>query len=436
MAICGHEQVVVAVGVEVARVDPHAPLGVPVPIDRHPGQPCAVQKGAIPLIEPKLVGLAIVGDVQILPPVAVEVGRDHPQRRPVLPAPQRVGRHVREPPVPAVAQQPVRHRHVALRPAVVLLAGAVEALDQVVETRVDVVADVQVQPAVAVVVDEGGRDAPAPIIRACSRGHVRERAVAVVAQQVIGAQPGPVDVDPAVVVDVAGSHSHAVAADVETASGRHVGEAQRPRAVRVHAQVVPVQAVARPGRGPCRRAEQGVLQRLSGAEHLALHQVDVEVSVVVEVEQRPARPHDLGRIVLAGHTVEVHEVEPRSRRAVREPRIRMAGLRQRAGRGESNAQRSQQDTERDAAGNGTHQQLIIAAPSGVVKTPVPAARSLRRRTQRSEVLRRSVMERGGWAETPRQRGVSGRYRRPISASTASMRDCSSSVPGSIRSASR
>ena len=35
-------------------------------------------------------------------------------------------------------------------------------------------------------------------------------------------------------------------------------------------------------------------------------------------------------------------------------------------------------------------------------------RSLRRRTQRREVLRRKVMERGGWAETPRQRAVSGR----------------------------
>ena len=38
------------------------------------------------------------------------------------------------------------------------------------------------------------------------------------------------------------------------------------------------------------------------------------------------------------------------------------------------------------------------------------ARSLRRRTQRSEVLRRRVMEWGGWAETPSRRGVSGRYR--------------------------
>ena len=35
-------------------------------------------------------------------------------------------------------------------------------------------------------------------------------------------------------------------------------------------------------------------------------------------------------------------------------------------------------------------------------------RSLRRRTQRSGVVRRKVMKRRGWAETPSQRGVSGR----------------------------
>ena len=35
--------------------------------------------------------------------------------------------------------------------------------------------------------------------------------------------------------------------------------------------------------------------------------------------------------------------------------------------------------------------------------------SLRRGMQRSGVLRRKLIERGGWAETPSRRGVSGRY---------------------------
>ena len=61
--------------------------------------------------------------------------------------------------------------------------------------------------------------------------------------------------------------------------------------------------------------------------------------------------------------------------------------------------------------------LPRCGPTGCRPPAVPAparrgrrggARSLRRRTQRSEVLRREVMERGGWAETPSQRGVSGR----------------------------
>ena len=64
---------------------------------------------------------------------------------------------------------------------------------------------------------------------------------------------------------------------------------------------------SRPFERPLRR-EQRVGQRLR-AEHLPLHQVDVEVAVVVVVEQRDAGRHDLRVVELAGHAVEVDEVE-------------------------------------------------------------------------------------------------------------------------------
>ena len=52
-----------------------------------------------------------------------------------------------------------------------------------------------------------------------------------------------------------------------------------------------------------------LVDRLARSEQLALHQVDVEVAVIVVVEERRTGAGDLGHIELAGHTVEVYEVE-------------------------------------------------------------------------------------------------------------------------------
>ena len=72
------------------------------------------------------------------------------------------------------------------------------------------------------------------------------------------------------------------------------------------------------GKGICRR-QHGVGQRLARAEHPSLREVDVEVAVVVDVEQRDAGPDHLLEIVLARHAVEVHEVEPHGLGALGEP---------------------------------------------------------------------------------------------------------------------
>ena len=48
-----------------------------------------------------------------------------------------------------------------------------------------------------------------------------------------------------------------------------------------------------------RRLRARLAERLSSAEHLSLHEEDVEIAVVVVVEQRDARRHDLGMIELA-----------------------------------------------------------------------------------------------------------------------------------------
>ena len=71
--------------------------------------------------------------------------------------------------------------------------------------------DEQIQPAVAVDVDERRRHAPARVACPADRGHIGEGAVAVVLEQLVVAELCDVQVDAAVVVEVAGRDAHSVA---------------------------------------------------------------------------------------------------------------------------------------------------------------------------------------------------------------------------------
>ena len=107
-------------------------------------------------------------------------------------------------------------------------------------------------------------------------------------------EAGAVDVHEAVIVHVGGRHTHAVRLDVDTRLLGDIREMQRALAVRANAQVVSIEAILE----RTLRRRQRILDRLSLAEHLALHQVQVEVAVVVVVEQAHARRHDLRVVVL------------------------------------------------------------------------------------------------------------------------------------------
>ena len=292
----GHEQIFVAIGVEVARINAHASLGDPGAIDRHTRQQRAVSEAAVLLIDPQLVRLAIVRDVDVRPPIGIEVGGHHPERRTVVTGHLRLGGDVDKRPVPTIAIQPVRNGRVALRHAIVPFAGAGEARALFPDGVVDVVGDIQVEPPVPVDVDERRRHAPPGIARACLVGDVGKGPVTVVAEQLVRPEPGTIHVDPAVVIDVTRRHPDAVGAHPETAPLGHVRETQGAGPVGVHLEVVPVQTIRqRPGVG----REQGVVERLAGAEHLALDDVDVEVAIVVHVEQRHTGGHELADVELA-----------------------------------------------------------------------------------------------------------------------------------------
>ena len=85
----GVEDVLVAIVVEVAGIDAHAGRGLPVAIERHACQQALVPERAVLLVDPEEVGQPVVGDVDIAPPVAVEVRHRDPQGRSELAAQKR-----------------------------------------------------------------------------------------------------------------------------------------------------------------------------------------------------------------------------------------------------------------------------------------------------------------------------------------------------------
>ncbi len=83
-------------------------------------------------------------------------------------------------------------------------------------------------------------------------------------------------------------------------------------------QIVPKETIARNRVVAAWLAGLGIFARTDGP---TLNQVEVQVAVVVEVEQRAARPHDLRKVELSSSTAVVDEVEPGLARAVFELRL-------------------------------------------------------------------------------------------------------------------
>ena len=72
----GHEQLGEAVAVHVLGVDAHAPLDLAGLVRGGAGRSADVLERAVPLVQEQEVGAAVVGDVEVGPAVAVEVGGD------------------------------------------------------------------------------------------------------------------------------------------------------------------------------------------------------------------------------------------------------------------------------------------------------------------------------------------------------------------------
>ena len=136
---------------------------MPLPLLATPDGPPDLLETQAALVSEEEIGRLIVGDEEVEPPVAVEVGGDDAQAPAVRVDDPRLGRHVGEP-AAVVAEQVVRQRRRILRRAVgVALPLLVPAEIRLLEVPKQVMADVEVEVAVAVEVGEGGRRGPVAV---------------------------------------------------------------------------------------------------------------------------------------------------------------------------------------------------------------------------------------------------------------------------------
>ena len=280
----GLENIEVPVEIVVADRDAHARLLESVFAQRDAALEPLLAKGAVVLVAKQPARRRIARDVDVGPSVVVVIGGHGRHRIGTLRGGDAgLAAHVGERAVAVVAKQlstpggqPARtavHRH-PFPPAVRVLTRS----GQLLECRLEVLRDEEIEPAVAIVVDPRAPRAVAHrlLSQAGLPGHVRKRAVAVVVIQHVVAVVGDEEIVKSVVVVVADCHRRGPSGVRQARLLGHIGE----RAV----AIVLVKPVGSAG--------------WSIFEARAAQNQEIEPAVVVVVEKRHAAADDLDDVAL------------------------------------------------------------------------------------------------------------------------------------------
>ena len=211
--------------VEIGHVDSHARAGFSFAAEREPGLHRGIFECAVVLVAIKLVGLSVIGHEQVGPAIGIVVEQCHSQRFGTAVEDSTRRRDIFERAVAAIMKEPASGSAIRFGGAVRFVL-TVEAAEHVVLRRpLHVVADKEIEQAIAVVVEpQRGRAESFALPQSAGVGHIDERAFAGVAEQAVLSDAGDQNVREAVVVVIANRDAHAVHFDIETGAGRHVGE--------------------------------------------------------------------------------------------------------------------------------------------------------------------------------------------------------------------
>ena len=225
-------------------------------------------------VDPQEICLSVVGDVHIRVSIAVEVtdGDAQPSR---ASAPySRDLRYVRKASVTLVAIQDIGNRRKDLRTAEIPPPGFISThhcglVDEIVR-------NVNVEKTVAVEIQEGDRRAPIRIRNTRNTRDVIKRAITAVAVERIRADICNVHIYVTIVIDVPHRHTHPETFVSQTGTVCHIHEGS--------VAFLAVQTIA--GWSPAGRVDAA-----------PVHEIDIQVTVVVVVQKRSARARDLRHVI-------------------------------------------------------------------------------------------------------------------------------------------
>src|SRR5260221_3322835 len=234
---------------EVGDIDSHSSAGLSVRAESKTGFDRSVFELSVAEIAIELVGLSVIGNEEIGPAVLIEVKHGNAERFGTGVKDSAGGGDVFEGAVAAIVKEPAGFAAIGFRSAIGFIFSVEAAEDVMFGGPVDVVADEEVEMAVAVVVEpqRGGAESLASS-EAAGLCHVYKGSFAGIAEQAVLADASDQNIREAIVVVIADGDAHAVEFDVESGGAGDIGEGA-VAIISIELQRGAIPFVAPPGQG-------------------------------------------------------------------------------------------------------------------------------------------------------------------------------------------
>ena len=260
-----HEQVEISIFVEVRGLYAHASLGRAVEIhgatvgDRH------LLEHQVTQIPPHLVGRPIVGNIDILAPVVVEIGNNDAESVTVGSSKSRALGDVREGSIGVVLVEKIRCRSLVVVGRAVVFTEPAATGQFLVGAPQQIAADEQLRESIPVEISKRSRSGKARISQSGGCCTIFKCAITSIDVENILADIADEDIDVSVTVDVATTGSHAKSLIANSRLIGHIGE--------VELAIISKQSVpGRIGAVPCEGSP-------------GLDAVDVQITISIIIEQ-------------------------------------------------------------------------------------------------------------------------------------------------------
>src|ERR1043165_8744060 len=176
------------VAIKVSCIHTHTGLCSSIPVYSRAGQQCFVFESAVLLVNPELVGIAVICNVDVGPAIIVEVSRNHAQRMSELFVYSGADGHIFKSSITAIMKETVAGRSENARRAIVSRTRGGITRRTGGRGKPGIVHHHQIQPTVAVVIEKHRTGTPARIVSSCTLSHIDKGAIAFVKKHLVGAE--------------------------------------------------------------------------------------------------------------------------------------------------------------------------------------------------------------------------------------------------------